>query len=329
MHPSKASLERQRGLRAFRARISIGVAVVSAIAVAVSFAHAWPWMAAPDPARVAKAWQIVEQASVTPPPPPSDEEVYAAFLGAVRSASPTLAKLDAPRDVLPRDEDTLPGDVHESLERLVAWADASKQWLGRTQMRACREEGRETLAIMRLAKVAFRSRPSEARVDAFVLLAAHLRRSGDLLQHRVGAETLELALRHLPAGAKARPAFHTHRADADELRGAMARDAICIDEMFARGQANDERVTREQSPKAPWLARRFVKPDRERAMLRMQAGERLAECEAGKDDGRGFVDCWRRAGERDDVPSVMAPAVAVMPPPIDELLALQRDVLAR
>lgn len=145
----------------------------------------------------------------------------------------------------------------------------------------------------------------------------------------VGVRILEHALRSVPGGAKAPPFFHPYRASVDELRGAMARDAVCIDDMFARGQGNDERASADQSPKAPWLARRFVRADRERAMLRMQAGERLAECAATKDDGRAFVECWTRAIERDDVPSVMSRAVAVNPPPIDEALALQRDVLSR
>lgn len=331
MQGSKASLNRQRGLRAFRGRIAIGVAVSFAIGAAVTFVRAWPWMVAPEPARVAKAWSIVELAAVTPPPPPSEVDAYAAFLGAVRAASATLTKLDAPRDVLPRGEDTLPGDVHESLERLVAWSEASNASPGGRTLpaSACSGEARDVVTIARLANVAFRSRPSDARVDAFVRLAARLRRAGALVEHRVGIRILELALRSVPAGAKAPAVFHERRADVDELRGAIARDALCIDDMFARGQAKDERVTAEQSPKAPWVARRFVRIDRERAMLRVQAGERLAECDAANDDGRTFVECYARAIERDDVPSVMSRAVAVRPPPIDEALALQREVLSR
>lgn len=313
-----------------RRRLAVCIAAASfAIGALVTVARAWPWLAAPDPARVATAWGTVELASVTPPPLSSDVDAYAAFFGAVRSASTTLTKLDG-RDVTVRNEDTLPGDVHESLERLVAWAAASKDAPGRTlAVSACSDEARDAVTVARLANVAFRSRPSEARVDAFVRLAAHLRRHGGLVEHRVGVRILELALRSLPAGAKAPPLLRANRASVDELRGAIARDAICVDDMFARGQGNGERVSAEQSPKAPWLARRFVRADRERAMLRMQAGERLAECAAAKDDGRAFGECWARAVERDDVPSVMSRAVAVIPPSIDEALALQRDVLSR
>jgi hypothetical protein len=327
MQLPKASLDPPRGLRAFRRKIILAIVLVLALGIVVSFVRAWPWLAAPAPERVAKAWDTVERAAVTPPVPPFDADAWAAFLDATRAASPTLTKLDA-RDMAARSEETLPGDVDESLVRLVAWAEASKNAPGRASPVSACGDAREVVSIARLANVAFRARPSETRVEAFVRASAHLRRSGGLLQHRVGVRILELALRSVPAGTKPALVFRDLRATVDELRGAMARDALCIDEMFARGPANDERVTAEQAPKAPWLARRLVRIDRERAMLRLQAGERLAECAGPDDDGRTFAQCYARAVERDDVPSVMSRAVAVNPPPIDEVLTLQRDVLS-
>lgn len=309
MGSSEASSNTRRGLRAFRIVAVVGVVIL--LVLGVSVGRAWPWMASPPPERVAKAWAVVERAAAEPVSPPSDAPALAAFMDALRAK--TI-------------------DENDALEKLVVWSRASRG--APTPTNAC-TQGRPIVALARLSESAFRTSLSAERIEAFVRLAAHLRRAGTLFEHRVGMAILERALRSLPHEERAPAVFRELRANVEELHGALARDAICVDALFAEAGAlgsERERVTSEQSPKAPWFARRFVRAERERAMLRLQAGERLAECASSNgddNDGAAFVECYRRVVERDDVPSVMSRAVAVIPPPIHELLALQREVLAR
>ena len=301
-----------------RARIVVAVLAALAIAMIVYVARAWPWLASPDAARTEQAWKVVREAAVTPPAPVSSEQKYRALLDATSAARSTIATLD--REDHPRREESWPENVRETLDKLVAWAEASE---GSTTP-SC--ERARVIDLVALAKVAFRAQPDERRAVAFVRLSARLRRAGNLLEHRVGLSILEHALRWasaregLPSNA-----FRELRADVTELRGAFARDAMCIDEAVT-GAAGLEDMTRVGEGEIPWIARRFARPARERAMLRLFTGERLAACTA--EDGRAFAECMqKRAGTA--VPSLLVRMADVAAPDISETLALQRAVLAR
>ncbi len=304
-----------------KSRVRIVVAVLAALAIAaiVYVVRAWPWLEAPDDVRTEQAWRVARDAAVARPSPASNETKYRALLEAASAARSTIATLE--REDHPRREETWPDNVHETFEKLVVWADASS---GSPAPPGC--ERPRVIELPALAKIAFRAEPDERRVVAFLRLSARLRRIGNLLEHKIGLVILEQALRWAAARPGPPPsAFQELRADVTELRGAFARDAMCIDEMMAGAQGHED-MSRVGDGQIPWIARRFVRPARERAMLRVFTGERLAAC--ADEDARAFAECMRgRPGAA--VPSVVVRMADVAAPDITETLALQRDVLAR
>ena len=143
----------------------------------------------------------------------------------------------------------------------------------------------------------------------------------------VGIDILERALRWaLERGEQVHRVFEERTASVDELRGAFARDALCIDPMLAsEGGAGLDDARGTYGSDVPWFARRFVDARRERAMLRVFTGERLAACTADA-GAHAFADCMRGRSAA-TVPSVVVRMLEVRAPDLSEMLALQREVL--
>jgi hypothetical protein len=106
-----------------------------------------------------------------------------------------------------------------------------------------------------------------------------------------------------------------------ELRAALAREAMCSDALLETVMREDG--TRARSDGAgssmgpstvPWHARRFVEMERERRMVRLWAGQRLARCATASDEDLAFDACIRQDDARELPKSVVVQAMAIAVP---------------
>lgn len=287
-------------------KILVALAVMAVAAGLYFRIVMWPWLAAPEKSDVDRAWAAVERGLAEGPAPRHDDEEAFRTLGAkTRRAGEDLARLS--RLGGDRNDETLPESVHDALVALDTWAKT----IGDEERKLhCDREAAAQYLYASLADVALLAHPDDARITSFVKLSERLRRRGTFVSYAIGMRVLDYAM---DAGDRAGAwpaALRETGVDTKELRGALAREASCIDELFEGATssffARDASVGRDY---APWFARAFVRPERERAMVRLTLGSRLERCEGAIADARAYLDCAN--------------------PKIDDLDALPKSVGAR
>lgn len=318
-------------MRRVRRRIFAAVGLVALVVGGVGareVARAWPWLAKPAPERVERGFQVIEEADAASPSLSSDEALFGALARALERAGPALAEYKTAGAGR-----ALPQEALDAIDAAASWAAAP----GAAAKRACGEDGlpgRETLDLA-FAAIA----RDERGAVAMIKLSALLRRTRGPSSHALGTTILHAAL--LDADFRGRPApeaFREAPLSIEELRGAYAREALCVDSLLGEGTlAVDERGIHPlheagypsfAAREAPWLARVLASSGRERAALRSFAGERLDACRQEYADS--FLPCMNdRSGAGAPSLSVRALTFSDRNPDFQRAIELQRKVLAR
>lgn len=284
-----------------RRRIAIAVAIVVVAFGVYVWVSVWPWLAAPDPAKVDAAWKSVEAAVKDSKPAPAAGEKLDAFLAAVRAAKPELEQLAKQANA--RTDDTLPEKTHAALDALSAWADGAgvDEGAPTCPKGALLDPAFDIITMWRLASTALTTPPVAPRTLALTKLSERLRRRGPLLHYVVGMKILERLLEHAAVNPQGLPRFLKEtNADAAEMRSALARDELCADAIF------DEELPGDfgKDELAPVLARPFLSKKRERAMFRLFVGERIRSTE-------GVTNAAEVATKLGETPAQMPKSVVV------------------
>jgi hypothetical protein len=292
--------KRKRAIVAGLAIAGVGAAIYGRLGV-------WPWFVAPEQRDVDRAWAVVGRSiDEAPAVRRDDDEGFTAFVRKTRAARSELEKLA--RQENERTDETLPENVHEALVALGAWAEAVGPAEEKTQPRCDFDVMTPIFLVSSLSQVALSAHPDEARVTAFLLASERLRRKGTIGEYAVGLHVLDRVLGWAERTGVMPPLLRDTRADTRELRAAVARDRYCLDGLFEGAKSSFfARSSAFGEDTVPWFARRFARPERERAMVRLALGGRLTRCEGAIEDPEAYCACLDQSpGELADMPKSVA-----------------------
>lgn len=181
------------------------------------------------------------------------------------------------------------------------------------------EKGVETARLVLAADA------GEDRAREVLATSTRLRRQGPLLDFVIGLRLFEQVLGWAERNERGKALVREGALDLDELRGALAREAVCLDRMLddlpavAAGEGSTPQG-------APWPAALLLRRDRERAMLRLRWGEKVGRC-AGAVAAATFHACVTTP-PIESVPSVLVQALEPVVPEVTGLLARQERLLS-
>ncbi|HEY8080263.1 MAG TPA: hypothetical protein VIF62_39305, partial [Labilithrix sp.] len=296
-------------------RIALGVvAVVVVAACAWARLAMWPWLAAPEQGEVDREWALVGRAvDEGPKLRGGDDARFDAFAASLYGAKRDLETLARTENA--RTDETLPEKVHASVSALAAWAETASAADDRAMRCGVHDKG-PLYVVPTLAEMVLRAEPDEPRVRTFVALSERLRRGGTYVQWILGMHVLARVLDWAEASHAAPRFLVDTGADTRELRAAIARDAKCLDGFFdGATRASFAAPSTMEGDYVPWFARTIVRPERERAMVRREAGTRLERCEAALADAPRYLDCLAAdvASDMDGLPKSVAVRMTLMP----------------
>jgi hypothetical protein len=296
--PAPAAEPRPPTKRRWKRAIAIGLAVVF---VGLLATGVWtgvrlaPWLRMPTEPKseIDERWKVVSRLAA-PPPKKGGQE---ALLEATKKIGTVdLDRGKGPTPLVPNTE--LSEEQHQAISALLRWHRTRGGYLGECAL----DPKQPGIAIpaYRLAKATlFTSSGVESlpRVEAVLAMGAELRRGGKLVELTVGATIAKMGAEWAQArGVMFPPAYERYRPNVDEIRGALARDAVCtltlIDALKSPAYSIYDRRLGEPEQRPPFG---IVRMERERVVFQQFHGRVLNEALAAGADWKRVSQIYERA----------------------------------
>jgi hypothetical protein len=258
-----------------------------------------PWLRLPTEPKseIETQWQVVEKLA-TAAVPSGDDSLLLQAVDEIGRFHPENAP-----DALPMLE---PSDLstkeRNAVILLVRWHRARGGYAVPECTTNDTPKRRAALPIYRLGQAAlYTSNRVEnlPQVEAVLALASDQRRMGRLIDHSVGSSLAVMAAEWSRArGVPFPPSFEAYRPSADELRGALAREAQCNLELFdsqSRGAFSLEgKSLGDQRDQPPFG---LVRTEREHLIFQQYHGRLINEALAAGDDLAKIAGLYDRAAQ--------------------------------
>lgn len=274
-----------------------GVLAVAAIAGAVLVAvRLAPWLTMPDePAEAIEArWKTVERLAELPPSKAKegDDDVLLDSIEAFRGWQPPKEEMPA----LPLN--ALSAEQRKALGSFVRWKQQGASYVPPGCGESFSRRERAAVPSFRLAQAALFTAHNARdlqRVEAVLALGKALRGSGRLIDFVIGTELAELSLVWSEKrNVKLPRTFRRYAPTLDDVRGALARDAVCTMKLLGK----DDHSLGFRAPKlgAPDRQRPplgIVRMDRERMVFKQFHGQALSKAVKAT-SARQIADIYRQ-----------------------------------
>lgn len=264
------------------------------LAVAIFALRLYPWVAMPSEPRAAieQRWhKVTELAKVRGGS--GEESMLLEAAQAFRSMSP-------PGDATRVARSTLTEEQSKALDTLVHWHTEHGGFAERSCKDADAQLSRGALPMFRLGQMALLAAEGandRVLVEAVLDMASQARRKGRLVEFAVGAELAQKAAEwSRDRGVAFPPAFNRFRPTVDELRRAMARDAVCVASLI-EGEGLSRAPPRFSSGAGARPPLGIVRMNRERLLYQQEQGRLIERSIALGDDWKGIADLYDAAAQ--------------------------------